>query len=151
FLSAGETVLSCRLAFQAESLHRAAIRAVQSRDPNDKVGSQGSGSARFVTGSSRAAYEIFFENTSAATAAAQEVVITDRLDPARLDLSTFSLSLISFGSHLVTPPPGLSQYSTDIDLRPGDNLILRINAGLDQSTGLATWRFTSLDPATMLP
>jgi len=68
-----------------------------------------------------------------------------------LDLTTFSLGPISFGDTLITPPPGLSQYTTDVDLRPANNLIVRINAGVDMATGLVTWRFVSLDPATMLP
>src|SRR5205814_5110768 len=56
-----------------------------------------------------------------------------------------------FGETLVTPPPGLLQYTTDVDLRPTNNLVVRINAGLDMATGLVTWRFISLDPATNLP
>ena len=48
-------------------------------------------------------------------------------------------------------PPGLSQYTTDVDLRPAKQLILRINAGISMRTGVATWRFVSLDPETMLP
>lgn len=124
---------------------------VKSRDPNDKFGPAGVGAARYVGGSSPMPYAVAFENKPDATAPAQQVVVTDQLDSNKLDLATFSLGPITFGNIQVVPPPGLSQYSTDVDLRPATNLIVRINAGLDTTTGLATWRFTSLDPATMLP
>jgi hypothetical protein len=124
---------------------------VNSLDPNDKYGPAGVGPARYVGGSSPMPYAVAFENKPNATAAAQQVVVTDQLDRNKVDLATFGLGPIAFGNIRVVPPPGLSQYSTDVDLRPATNLIVRINAGLDTTTGLATWRFTSLDPATMLP
>ncbi|MBI3988874.1 MAG: hypothetical protein HY347_04575, partial [candidate division NC10 bacterium] len=94
---------------------------------------------------------IFFENVETATAPAQEVVITDQLDVAKMDLSTFSLGLIAFGDKQVTPPPGMSEFTTDVDLRPEKNLLVRITAHVDPPTGLLTWRFTSIDPDTGLP
>lgn len=125
--------------------------SVGSYDPNDKYGPSGSGTSRYVLGSNPVNYAVAFENESDATAAAQQVVITDQLDVGKLDLSTFSLGPINFGATQITPPQGLKQYSTDIDLRPASNLIARVNASLNQTTGIATWTFTSLDPATGLP
>ena len=128
------------------------IRAVASRDPNDKVGSVGIGAPRFITGADPFRYSIYFENVETATAPAQEVVITDQLDVAKLDLATFELGAISFGkSTVVTPPPGLSEWSTDVDLRPAQNLLVRIIAALEKTTGVVTWHFISLDPATRQP
>lgn len=126
-------------------------RSVASFDPNDKLGPQGQGSEGYVSASAPLPYSVSFENKEAATASAQEVVVSDQLNSAALDLPSFGLGPMTFGDTLVVPPPGLSQYTTDVDLRPANNLIVRINAGLDMTTGLATWRFTSLDPATMLP
>jgi len=96
-------------------------------------------------------YAIAFENLSTATAAAQDVVVTDTLDPARLNLDTFVLGPISFGGRIVTPPAGLSTFSTTVDLRPDINLLLGIDAHLDRTTNIATWRFRSLDPVTGQP
>jgi hypothetical protein len=127
------------------------LNIVISWDPNEKGGSQGSGSQHFISGEEQLRYVVFFENLATATAPAQEVVITDQLDVSRFDLSTFQLGPIAFGNRTVTPPSGLSQWTTDVDLRPANNLIVRINAGLNQTTGLVTWRFTSLDPQTMQP
>jgi hypothetical protein len=149
-----EDILCKRLTFECDSLMKRLIvpvEIVSSLDPNDKSGSVGIGEARYQTETVPLNYSIFFENVPTATAPAQEVVITDQLDMANMDLNTFSLGLITFGDRLITPPPGLSQYTTDVDLRPANNLIVRINAGLDKATGLATWRFISLDPATRLP
>lgn len=120
-------------------------------DPNDKVGTQGAGPQGYVTGNDPINYAVFFENKEEATAPAQKVVITDQLDTSKLDLSTFSLGMFSFGDTVVAAPPGLSDYTTDVDLRPANELIVRINAELDETTGLVTVQFTSLDPATMQP
>jgi hypothetical protein len=124
---------------------------IGSADPNDIYGPAGVGDARYVRGDSPLSYNIVFENKPEATAAAQEVVVTDSLDLSKVDPSTFSLGPIAFGAMQITPPPGLKQFSTDVDLRPSMNLIARVNAGLNEATGLITWRFSSLDPATMLP
>jgi hypothetical protein len=128
------------------------VKAVRSRDPNDKVGSHGSGVQQYVTAEEPFRYAIYFENVATATAPAQEVVITDQLDVSKFDLNTFQLGPVSFGKDVVVaPPPGLSEWTTDIDLRPGKNLIVRVVATLNKTTGLATWRFISLDPATKQP
>lgn len=121
---------------------------VISKDPNDKVGAQGVGEAQFLMDEDSLRYAILFENLETATAAAQEVVITDQLDSAKIDFDTFSLGPISFGDRTVTPPPGLSQYSTSVDLRPAQDLLVGIDARLNKSTGVVTWRFTSIDPLT---
>jgi len=125
--------------------------SVGSADPNDKFGTTGSGDARYVSGDSPLPYDIHFENKAEATAPAQEVVVTDQLDVDKFDLNTFNLGLMSFGDTQVEPPPGVQQFATDVDLRPANNLIVRINAGLDEDTGIVTWRFISLDPSTGLP
>ena len=127
------------------------VTGVGSFDPNDKVGSQGAGVAQYISGEESLRYVIYFENVATATAPAHEVVITDQLDIAKLDLDTFSLGHIAFGDKLITPPPSFSQFTRDVDLRPAKKLIVRINASLNKTTGLLTWRFTSIDPDTGLP
>ncbi len=120
-------------------------------DPNDKVGAGGAGAQRFISGEEPLRYAVFFENLETATAPAQEVVITDQLDPTTMDLSTFNLGPIAFGNTEVVPPTGSKNFMTDVDLRPAQNLIVRIVVQLDLNTGLLTYRFTSLDPATGQP
>ncbi len=125
------------------------IKDSNSIDPNDKVGALGVDDARFLSGDTLLPYAVFFENLQTATAAAQEVTITDQLDVDRLDLDTLSLGPISFGTLTITPPPGLSEYTGGVDLRPRSDLLVTVDARLDKSTGRLTWRFASIDPDTL--
>jgi len=132
----------------SDELKKKLSEILASVDPNAKIGLQGVGDFRYFSGEESLRYSIFFENLETATAPAQEIVIADQLDMTNLDLSTFSFGPITFGGNQVVPPPGLNGFTTDVDLRPANNLILRINAGLNPGTGILTWRLTSLDPAT---
>jgi hypothetical protein len=96
-------------------------------------------------------YQVLFENLISATAPAQEVVITDQLDSTRVDFATLALGPITFGPCQLIPPPGRTAFLTIKDLRPEQDLLVRVEASLDRTSGLLTWRFTSLDPATGLP
>ena len=126
-------------------------RVVASIDPNDKAGSPGVTASRFVAGTQSLSYMVSFENLPTATAAAQDVVITDQLDASKVDLATFQLGAITFADKYLNPPVGAQSFSGSVDLRPANNLIANVNANLDLGTGLITWRFRSLDPATGLP
>jgi hypothetical protein len=117
-------------------------------DPNDKIGTVGVGDSRFVPEASPLNYGIHFENLATATGAAQVVVVTDQLDRSMMDLSTFQLGPISFGQVTLVPERGLQAFTGGVDLRPDLDLLLTVNAGLDNSTGVVTWRFTSIDPGT---
>jgi hypothetical protein len=148
--SAGAPLLSDL--FLARVLQKTlSIAVVNSHDPNDKAGPLGAGDARYIAGGEPLRYMISIENVAAATAAARDVVITDQLDAENVDLGSFSLGPISFGSHLLVPPPGLSRYTATADLRPENDLMVKVDARLNEETGLVTWKFTSLDPASGLP
>ena len=80
------------------------------------------------------------------------MTVTTQLDPS-LDWSTFELGYIQFGSTTIPVPAGLQSYTTSVDTTNVDGTPLQVNvsASLDQQTGLVTWTFLSLDPATGLP
>jgi hypothetical protein len=120
-------------------------------DPNGKSGSSGVGTERFYTGDVALPYVVTFENVDTASLPAQDVVVTDQLDPNVFDLSTFSFNLVAFGDKQVAPQIGIKQFTTDVDLRPAKQAIVRVNGNFDLSTGLITWRFNTLDPATGMP
>jgi hypothetical protein len=123
-----------------------------SADPNDKVGAGQDGGGRWIAGVEPLRYAIYFENDPLhANAPAQEVVVTDQLDVARLDLGTFSFGPISFGERTLVPTPGLKEYVNEVDLRPAANLLVRVIARLETTTGVVSWRFSSLDPVTHQP
>lgn len=122
-----------------------------SYDPNDIFGPPGVGPARYVAAASPLRYSIAFENVETATAPAQVVRVTDQLDPALMDLASFSFGPVFFGDRVVQVQPGLKVFTTDVDLRPAMDLIARVEGSLDEETGVVTWEFVSLDPWTMQP
>ncbi|NUQ65836.1 MAG: hypothetical protein HUU20_25520, partial [Pirellulales bacterium] len=124
-------------------------KPVGANDPNDIVGPGGFGTEHFIAGGHAMPYTIDFENVSTATAPAQEIFLTQQLGP-NLDWSTFALDAFSFGSIRMDIPAGLKSYQTSISTKNSDDTPLRVNfrAELDQATGLVTWTFRSVDPAT---
>jgi hypothetical protein len=131
------------------------VTPVGSYDPNDITGLPGVGSERYLTNTSPFTYLIQFENLAAATAPAQQVTVTDALNTANFDLSTVALGPIAFAGQVVTPPAvplvALGKFSTDLDLRPSTNLIVRVTASLNVQSGVLSWSMTSLDPDTLQP
>jgi hypothetical protein len=127
-------------------------RTLVAADPNDKVGPAGQGTAHHIRAGEALPYTVFFENLETAGLPAADVVITDRLDPVTMDLSTLALGPITVGgTRVLTPPAGLQNWTTTMDLRPAQPLIVRVEVTFNASTHVLTWRFTSLDPLTNLP
>ncbi len=73
--------------------------------------------------------------------------MTQQLD-AKLDWSTFQFGNIAFGNTVVSVPSGLTSYSAQVDLTATLGIDVDITASFNTLTGLATWTFTSIDPAT---
>lgn len=117
-------------------------------DPNDKLGPAGQTEFRYLTADAPATYTIRYENLETATFPAQEVIILDDLDLSVYDLSTFRLGPITLPDRVITPPPGVQQFTTTVDLAPELPAVLLINAGIDLSSGRASWTFVTLDPNT---
>lgn len=158
----GELVTSC----QYEALHRCLDQANElghgncgshtqesrgSLDPNDMTGPTGVGPERWVSAKDPVQYVISFENAPSATKAATDVTIADSLDPSRFDLTTTAISGINLGTSvyaLPNLPLASAPLSTDIDLRPSQNLIVRVTASLNPLTGKVTVLLASIDPAT---
>jgi hypothetical protein len=146
-------ISSCTAAFLKISPVNLPVRSIASFDPNDKLGLNGFGINRFVSGYGTFPYLIHFENLETATAPAQEVVITDQIDILYLDLATFSFGPMSFGNTVMSPPSGLTNFTTDISV-PGqvlENLVVRITANLNPTSGLLSWRLRAIDPSTGNP
>ncbi|HVO61695.1 MAG TPA: hypothetical protein VMT53_12225 [Terriglobales bacterium] len=129
------------------------VQPVSSLDPNDKIGAQGTGMDRFISGRASTPYSVYFGNVPTATAPAQSVTITDTLS-TNLDLSSVTMGPITFPNQVITPPAiplSVAPFTTEVDLRPTMNLLVKVNASLNTSTGVLTWTFQSLDPATGQP
>jgi hypothetical protein len=132
----------------AESILTVEIGA--SSDPNNKTGILGVGSQHWVAGTEPLVYGVFFENDASATVPAQTVTITDPLALGIDDLTTFSFDSIALGNQLFLIPEGTT-YSTMLDLRPQNNLLVGVNGVMNPSLGQVIWTFTSIDPATGNP
>ena len=142
----GSVAASCGEVLSPRWREVLAVSVVTSVDPNDKLGAHGT-----LSGQQALPYSVRFENLSSATAPAQQVVVVDALDPLKLDANTVSLDAITFGSVRLMPPPGLMSYATQVDLRPGQNLLVNVSASLDRFTGVLSWYFLSIDPVTGQP
>lgn len=140
-----QALLTTILAVIAESKRDTQTQAVTSGDPNEIIGPSGFGPAGFVPVATVLPYQIDFTNEATASAPAQTVTVTQTLSSG-LDLSTFQLGDIGFGSTTVPVPAGLQTYSTTVTL--SSTLEVAINSALDAATGVITWTFTSLDPTT---
>lgn len=140
-----------------ESLEKQCIQVSASYDPNELYGPIGFQAPGWVSDDEPFRYAVSFENLPTATLPAAEVVVTDRLDPITLDLTTVDLKSITFAGYTVTPtienspPVGPKQFTARVDLRPQRNLIVEVQTSLDMLTGEMKWKFISLDPVTLQP
>ena len=139
---------ACKAVSQRTAEQTKSIQTVTSFDPNEVVGSEGVGDVHYISGNEPLRYSIFFENMGTATAAAQEITIIDQLGTATADLDTFSFGKIAFGDWEAAPTQGLSEYSTEVDLRPDRDVTVRINASLNNDTGRIIWHMVAVDPDT---
>ncbi len=127
------------------------VCTVNSYDPNDKAGPTGVGASKFVSSLQPLMYTIQFENIATATAPVQELVISDQLDPTVFDPSTVEFGPMTFLGKVLVPPPGASSWATTVDLRPEQQLLVKVIASSNPNNGLLSWRMTGIDPATGAP
>lgn len=120
---------------------------VSSMDPNEKSSLQGIGVHRSVLISRNLEYTIFFENVDSATAAAEEVLLSDTLT-ALYDLSTFRFGEIQFGDRIIALPGNQHHFTATIDLRPGIEALVQAECRFDVLTGVLSWYLRGTDPVT---
>ncbi|MEZ5007843.1 MAG: T9SS type A sorting domain-containing protein [Chitinophagales bacterium] len=120
---------------------------INATDPNAIYGPQGY-NATYIKNNRNTHYIVAFENVDTATAAAQIVEIYDTIDVSKFDASTFEFSHVMIAGELIRFPNNRQQYVTEHDMRPEKDLIVRINATFNDSTGIIYWKLFSLDPNT---
>jgi RHS repeat-associated protein len=125
---------------------------VNAQDPNALYGPAGYGTSGYVAGTdSSYSYLVTFENSSTATAPAQEVTIANQL-PTTLSWSTFQLTGINFGSTYITIPVDSQSYQTTVLMTyDGETFDVLVKAGIHTATGQVYASFQSIDPKTGLP
>jgi RHS repeat-associated protein len=117
------------------------------KDPNEIVGPAGFGDENFISINQVLPYTIGFENEPTAGAPAQQVVVTQQLD-SNLDWGAFRLGNFGFGGMIFQVPANVAFYQTTIYLTQQDGFDVDVTATIDERTGVATWTFTTVDPAT---
>lgn len=53
-----------------------------------------------------------------------------------------SLGPVNIGPVVVTPPPGVQEWSGEIDLRPARDEVVSLHGRVDPRTGVAEWTIT---------
>jgi RHS repeat-associated protein len=120
-------------------------------DPNGLTGPAGYAVQNYVIESNLFDYEIFFENETNATSPAQIVQITDPLS-TNLDWQSFQLAQIAFGNTLISIPPNIQHFQTNMPFSfSGVSFQVQIEAGINLANGQVFANFFSVDPLTGLP
>ena len=132
------------------------IKKPKAEDPNEMSGPIGLGNPeteRFVKPGEWMTYTIYFENVSNATAAAQEVYVTNPLSEW-LDWSTFEMGEVAFGNQIDLGLTGKKFGNCEATMR-GTNFIVRttFGGGFDGGStvakqGVANWYMRIVDPTT---
>ena len=143
-VSAGIGASDCLKGDPKKKMHK----GVGSYDPNEIIGPWGPDDARhYIRPIHQMPYTITFENKASATAPAHEVFVTDTLDAAKYDLSTFTFT--SYGWADVAFLVGGSktqEFTRDIIYNvKGQDILVRVSGQFDPQTGIARWAFVSLD------
>lgn len=127
------------------------LRPVGARDPNDKLGPDGYGPARFLRADRMLPYRIDFENDASATAPAQIVMVSDQLDQA-LDWSTLEFTEFGFGTHFIPLAPGLQEFAwIEPIIQDARELNVHVHGWFDADQGRIEVRFWTTDADTGWP
>ncbi len=118
----------------------------QSCDPNEMAGPLGAGARRLVAPGEWMTYTVYFENKSDATAAAQEVYVTEQLSGA-LDWGTFEMVDVGFNNQLDLGLGG-KRKGASVTAMTGTAYKVRTELDFDAKTGAAKWYMRIVDEST---
>ncbi|MEM6326158.1 MAG: CARDB domain-containing protein, partial [Bacteroidota bacterium] len=118
-------------------------------DPNDILGPEGYGAARWIPRDTPIPYTIRFENDATlANAPAKEVIITQTLDED-LDLRSFRVERFGFGERSYKlPGSGRAYYTDRLDLRDSLGVFVDVATTLDVTSGEIRLSLRAIDPQT---
>ena len=124
-------------------------RVPQSIDPNEMAGPIGLGdpeTERYMKPGEWMTYTVYFENRADATAAAQEVRVTNPLSEY-LDWSTFEMGEAAFNNQIDLGLSGKRSGTSEAAMK-GTNTLVRTQLTLDDETGTVEWYLRIVDPTT---
>ena len=118
----------------------------ESKDPNEVAGPLGVGDARYVKAGEEMLYTVYFENKSDASAAAQDIYITNPLSEW-LDWSTFEMGDVGFCNQSDHNLNGLKSVVSEV-AQKGTDYYVQSSATLDESAGCVKVELHIIDKAT---
>lgn len=122
------------------------IAIYQSYDPNDKTGNMGHDEKNYINGKTELIYKVSFENIKSAIIPAGQVSITDYLDTAIFDFTSFKVLSAGVGDTVFNfGNVENDSMIFDFDMQPIKNIILRQKIYTNLDSGKIDWRFISLD------
>lgn len=116
-------------------------------DPNQKFGA-GDSSSRHYINSNPLAYTIGFENKKDANLNAQTITVSDTLNKSYYNYSTFGFTSVSVGDSIYALSSPATSFIHDFDFTAQYGVKARVTATFDTTTGVAEWKFLSIDPVT---
>ena len=119
-----------------------ASAAVAVKVPQATLNAQG---ASYVPAGVALPYTVTFNNPSV-TAQGQVRIVT-QLDPS-LDPRSLRLGDLKIGDINIHIPDDRADFQGDFDFTGSKGYILRVSAGIDEATGIATWLLQAIDPDT---
>jgi hypothetical protein len=143
---AGSAPVSCQCAAPIQKKQSFPVQGGGAHDPNEKIGPAGSGEAHYLAGEEMLPFTIRFENVATATLPAQQVVITDVLDPG-LDLSSVELGAIGFNDAVLDVPSGLQHFEGSAQVATDPNPV-HVLVELSTEERTLTWVMQSVDSTT---
>lgn len=123
---------------------------VSSLDPNDIYGYQDEKGDKTIRGGlTDVYYTIEFENDPEfATASAHDIYVTDVLSPELFNLSTFAPTRVKIGNKEIELN-GEKNGVVTFEMYPEINAIAQLEWSIDETTGIARWHVSSLDPMSL--
>ena len=118
----------------------------KSQDPNEVVGPLGVGEARYVKAGDEMLYTVYFENKSDASAAAQDIYITNPLSEW-LDWTTFEMGDIGFCNQADHNLNGLKSGVSEV-AQKGTSYYVQSSVALDESAGRVKIELHIIDKTT---
>ena len=117
----------------------------KSWDPNEMVGEEGVGEARYVKPGQELTYTIYFENKAGFDIAdAQEVKVTNPLSEW-LDWNTFEMREVAFNNQCDVNLDRLANGTSEVQMN-GTNKYVRTTVECDAGNGVVTWYMRVYDP-----
>ena len=116
-------------------------------DPNNIIGPAGNGGPRYVPVDENLPYTINFEDDPSATLPVQEATVTEQMG-SELDWRTFRVGSFGWNGMIFSVTADSAYYQTTIDLDSTEGFDVEVTATIDESSGIATWTFMTIDPTT---